>query len=228
MQMGAKVGIFDADVYGPSLPTMVNPEVKVLEMDLETQLLKPIEYEGVKLVSFGYAGQGSAIMRGPMVSGLIQQLLTQTNWGTYYDIFYYLCKYIIKGELDYLIIDFPPGTGDIQLTLCQTVALSGAVIVTTPQKLSFIDVAKGIRMFARLSVPCISIVENMSYFKVDDHYYYPFGKGSGERIQKDFGINTLIKFPMISDLSSSSDGNIDNINKRNIFIYLIIFLIEIG
>eukprot|EP00798_Chlamydomonas_sp_ICE-L_P015185 gene15185-21260_t len=122
----SKVGIFDADVYGPSLPTM-----------------------GVKLVSFGFAGQGSVIMRGAMTSGLIQQLLTTAEWG----------------ELDYLVVDFPPGTGDIQLTLCQTVAFTAAVIVTTPQKLSFIDVAKGIKMFAKLVVPSLAVVENMSYFE---------------------------------------------------------------
>ncbi|KAG5022061.1 hypothetical protein JHK82_017939 [Glycine max] len=156
--MGARVGIFDADVYGPSLPTM-NPEKKTII---------PTEYLGVKLISFGFAGQGRAIMRGPMVSGVINQLLTTTEWG----------------ELDYLIIDMPPGTGDIQLTLCQgwnwaslntfdlkseqsnvielgqissqsgnlVVPLTAAVIVTTPQKLSFIDVAKGVRMFSKLKV----------------------------------------------------------------------------
>ncbi|CAN0900173.1 Fe-S cluster assembly factor HCF101, chloroplastic [Linum grandiflorum] len=132
--MGARVGIFDADVYGPSLPTMVSPENRMLEMNPEKRTIIPTEYLGVKLVSFGFAGQGRAIMRGPMVSGVIDQLLTTTEWG----------------ELDYLIIDMPPGTGDIQLTLCQVVPLTAAVIVTTPQKLAFIDVAKGVRMFSKL------------------------------------------------------------------------------
>ena len=149
--MGAKVGILDADVYGPSLPTMISPESPVLEMDKDTGTITPVEYEGVKVVSFGFAGQGSAIMRGPMVSGLINQLLTTTDWG----------------ELDYLILDMPPGTGDIQLTLCQVVPITAAVVVTTPQKLAFIDVEKGVRMFAKLAVPCVSVVENMSYFEVD-------------------------------------------------------------
>ncbi|KAG2424559.1 hypothetical protein HXX76_014439 [Chlamydomonas incerta] len=190
-QMGAKVGIFDADVYGPSLPLMVDPAVKVLEMDPTTKAIYPTEYEGVKVVSFGYAGQGSAIMRGPMVSGLIQQMLTTADWG----------------ELDYLVVDFPPGTGDIQLTLCQTVAFSAAVIVTTPQKMAFIDVAKGIRMFARLVVPCVAVVENMSYFDGDDgKRYFPFGQGSGERIQRDFGLPNLIRFPIVADLSAAGDG----------------------
>ncbi|GMH32418.1 hypothetical protein BSKO_00252 [Bryopsis sp. KO-2023] len=188
-QMGAKVGIFDADVYGPSLPTMVNPELRVMEMDPETKAIKPTVYEGVKLVSFGFAGQGSAIMRGPMVSGVVQQLLTQADWG----------------ELDYLIMDFPPGTGDIQLTLCQTVALSAAVVVTTPQKLAFVDVAKGIRMFARLMVPCVSVVENMSYFEVDGVRHLPFGSGSGDRISADYGLKHLIRFPIVPDLSMAGD-----------------------
>lgn len=189
-QMGAKVGIFDADVYGPSLPQMINPEIPILEMDPETKAIKPTEYLGVKAVSFGFAGQGSAIMRGAMVSGLITQMLTTAEWGS----------------LDYLVVDFPPGTGDIQLTLCQTVAFSAAVIVTTPQKLAFIDVAKGIRMFAKLVVPCVAVVENMSYFEADGKRYFPFGQGSGDRIQRDFGLPNLVRFPILADLSAAGDG----------------------
>lgn len=190
-QMGARVGIFDADIYGPSLPTMISPEIRVLQMDPDSKAITPVEYEGVKAVSFGFAGQGSAIMRGPMVSGLIQQLLTTAEWG----------------DLDYLIVDFPPGTGDIQLTLCQSVSFSAAVIVTTPQKLAFIDVAKGIRMFAKLEVPCVAVVENMSFFDGNDGTrYYPFGEGSGERIQREFGLPNLVRFPIVPDLSSAGDG----------------------
>ncbi|KAL6770742.1 HCF101 [Auxenochlorella protothecoides x Auxenochlorella symbiontica] len=188
-QMGARVGIFDADVYGPSLPTMISPESRVLAMDPETKAITPVDFEGVKAVSFGFAGQGSAIMRGAMVSGLIQQLLTTTEWG----------------DLDYLVIDFPPGTGDIQLTLCQTCALSAAVIVTTPQRLAFIDVAKGIRMFARLAVPCVAVVENMSYFEVDGVRHRPFGQGAGEKIVEEFGLPHIFRFPIDPGLSSAGD-----------------------
>lgn len=193
-QMGAKVGIFDADVYGPSLPTMITPEVRVLQMDPETKQITPVEYEGVKGVSFGFAQQGAAaIMRGPMVSGLIEQMLLTTDWG----------------ELDYLVVDFPPGTGDIQLTLCQSVGFTCAVVVTTPQNLAFVDVAKGIRMFARMEVPCVAISENMSYFDGDDgKRYYPFGEGSGQRIQDDFGIPWLVRFPIDPRLSKAGDGGV--------------------
>lgn len=191
-QMGAKVGIFDADLYGPSLPTMVSPEVPVMIMDPDTRALTPTEYQGVKLVSFGFTGNGSAIMRGPMVAGLVQQLLCSAEWG----------------QLDYLVVDFPPGTGDIQLTLCQTVAFNAAVIVTTPQKLSFIDVAKGIRMFAKLQVPCVAVVENMAYFEADGKRYQPFGAGSGARIQADFGLPNLIQLPILPDVSEAGDGGV--------------------
>ena len=187
--MGGRVGILDADVYGPSLPTMISPEVPVLEMDKETGTIKPVEYEGVKVVSFGFAGQGSAIMRGPMVSGLINQLLTTTDWG----------------ELDYLIIDMPPGTGDVQLTLCQVVPITAAVVVTTPQKLAFIDVEKGVRMFAKLAVPCVRVVENMSYFEVDGVKHKPFGEGSGAAICEQYGVPNLLQMPIVPDLSACGD-----------------------
>ncbi|GMH04627.1 hypothetical protein Nepgr_006467 [Nepenthes gracilis] len=187
--MGARVGIFDADVYGPSLPTMVSPENRLLEMNPEKRTIIPTEYLGVKLVSFGFAGQGRAVMRGPMVSGVINQLLTTAEWG----------------ELDYLVIDMPPGTGDIQLTLCQIVPLTAAVIVTTPQKLAFIDVAKGVRMFSKLKVPCVAVVENMCHFDADGKRYYPFGKGSGSQVVQQFGIPHLFELPIRPTLSSSGD-----------------------
>ncbi|CAI0629005.1 unnamed protein product [Linum tenue] len=207
--MGARVGIFDADVYGPSLPTMVSPENRLLEMNPEKKSIIPTEYLGVKLVSFGFAGQGRAIMRGPMVSGVIDQLLTTTEWG----------------ELDYLIIDMPPGTGDIQLTLCQVVPLTAAVIVTTPQKLAFIDVAKGVRMFSKLKVPCVAVVENMCHFDADGERYYPFGRGSGSqacilikqfyasqfKVVQQFGIPHLFDLPIRPTLSASGDSGVPEV-----------------
>ncbi|CAN1781236.1 Fe-S cluster assembly factor HCF101, chloroplastic [Linum perenne] len=197
--MGARVGIFDADVYGPSLPTMVSPENRLLEMNPEKRTIIPTEYLGVKLVSFGFAGQGRAIMRGPMVSGVIDQLLTTTEWG----------------ELDYLIIDMPPGTGDIQLTLCQVVPLTAAVIVTTPQKLAFIDVAKGVRMFSKLKVPCVAVVENMCHFDGDGKRFYPFGRGSGSEacivVVKQFGIPHLFDLPIRPSLSASGDSGMPEV-----------------
>ncbi|MQL89512.1 hypothetical protein Taro_022072 [Colocasia esculenta] len=193
--MGARVGLFDADVYGPSLPTMVSPENRLLEMNPETRTIVPTEYLGVKLVSFGFAGQGRAIMRGPMVSGIINQLLTTAEWG----------------ELDYLVIDMPPGTGDIQLTLCQVVPLTAAVIVTTPQKLAFIDVAKGVRMFSKLKVPCVAVVENMCYFDADGKRYYPFGEGSGSQVVQQFGIPHLFDLPIRPSLSAAGDSGIPEV-----------------
>ncbi|XP_043724697.1 fe-S cluster assembly factor HCF101, chloroplastic isoform X2 [Telopea speciosissima] len=193
--MGARVGIFDADVYGPSLPTMVSPENRLLLMNPEKKTIIPTEYLGVKLVSFGFAGQGRAVMRGPMVSGVINQLLTTTEWG----------------ELDYLVIDMPPGTGDIQLTLCQVVPLTAAVIVTTPQKLAFIDVAKGVRMFSKLKVPCVAVVENMCHFDADGKRYYPFGRGSGSQVVQQFGIPHLFDLPIRPTLSASGDSGIPEV-----------------
>ena len=195
-QAGKKVGLFDADIYGPSLPTMVG--TKQRSLTVKGQYLCPIEFQGVKLMSFGYTQNyqtedNPAILRGPIVSQIIHQLLTQTAWG----------------DLDYLVIDMPPGTGDIQITLCQIIPLTASVIVTTPQHISFIDVVKGVNAFDSLKVPVIGVIENMSYFELPDKSRsYPFSKGALKRLQDEFGFENCLEIPIHEDLSASSDKGV--------------------
>jgi len=148
-QTGAKVGLLDADIYGPNVPMMTGTEGKQLTGAPSGKIM-PIEKYGLKIISIGFANQGDAavIWRGPLVGRMIQQFLTDVEWG----------------ELDYLIVDMPPGTGDAQLTLSQSVALTGAVIVSTPQDVALSDAKKGINMFRKVNVPVLGLIENMSYF----------------------------------------------------------------
>jgi ATP-binding protein involved in chromosome partitioning len=146
---GAKVGLLDADIYGPNVPMMTGTEGKQLT-GAPSGKIAPIEKYGLKIVSIGFVSQGdtAVIWRGPLVGRMIQQFLTEVEWG----------------ELDYLIVDMPPGTGDAQLTLSQSVALTGAVIVSTPQDVALSDAKKGINMFRKVNVPVLGLIENMSYF----------------------------------------------------------------
>jgi Mrp family chromosome partitioning ATPase/DUF971 family protein len=190
---GAKVGIFDADVYGPSLPVMVATTFHGL-MQNEQQQIVPVSAHGLKLMSYAYASPpdaGPAIMRGPMVTQVINTLLTTTAWG----------------ELDYLVIDMPPGTGDIQLTLTQIIPMTASVIVTTPQDISFVDVVKGIQMFDKMKVPTIAVVENMSYFVCDscDKRHDLFGGGAMKRLVEQFGFEHAFSLPLDPSISQASD-----------------------
>lgn len=192
---GHKVGLLDVDIYGPSLPTLFkanNPDVY-----MKNNLLEPVMCDGLKTMSLGYVmGDRPAVMRGPMVSNYTSQILQQTDWG----------------ELDYLIIDMPPGTGDIQLTLVQQAALDGAIIVTTPQALSLVDVSRGILMFESVKVPVLGVVENMAYFLCDncEKKHFIFGSSSAT-LKARFGLDTLAQLPLIPGVSdtSSQDAGAD-------------------
>lgn len=189
-----KIGIFDADIYGPSLPVLLKTQQKqalVYEDDKNTII--PIMFNDMKLMSYGFAAPNKkALVRGPIVSGIIQSILVNTDWG----------------ELDYLVIDFPPGTGDIQLTLCQELNITGAVIVTTPQTLAFHDVIKGIEMFDELKVPILAGVENMSYFLCGkcDTKHKIFGEGYLKMLKDQFGVEDSFEIPLEKRISVASDA----------------------
>jgi len=181
-----KVGLVDADIYGPSIPTLFQLQKNHIYTNAKKQFL-PIEQQKLKLMSFGFLlGDKPAVMRGPVVTRYIQQVLLNTDWG----------------ELDYLLIDMPPGTGDVQLTITQTVRLTGALIVTTPHTLSLIDVARGIIMFEKVEVPIIGIIENMAYFKTPTgEKHYIFGEPAAEKLANRFGVQVLAQVPITDELS---------------------------
>jgi len=189
-QEGARVGIVDADVYGPSLPLMMGitgrPQVK-------NQRLQPIEKWGVKVMSIGFLvdPMQAVIWRGPMASGAVKQFMSDVDWG----------------ELDYLVFDLPPGTGDIQLTLVQTIPLTGAVIVTTPQDISLADARKGFAMFQKVNVPILGLVENMSYHICSHcgHREEIFDSGGGKREAEELGVPFLGEIPIHTSIRESGD-----------------------
>ncbi len=185
-QDGANVGLIDADIYGPSIPLMlgVKEQPKMIGEDPNNVKLLPLERYGVKLMSIGFLIDDNTpvIWRGPMASGAIKQFMSDVLWG----------------ELDYLIFDLPPGTGDIQLTLVQTIPLTGAVVVTTPQDVALIDAKKAIKMFEKVNVTILGLVENMSYFIAPDtnKRYDIFGNGGGRKAAQEMGIPFLGEIPI--------------------------------
>ena len=181
---GYAVGLLDADIYGPSQPLLLKASSEEIDVK-DNKLLIPLNKKGIKFVSMGLIarGQKPVIWRGPMVSGAVMQLMSQTDWQ----------------ELDYLIIDTPPGTGDVQLTLLQRLPLNGALVVTTPQEVSTSDTRKGIEMIKRLELPILGLVENMSFFQPSDSKkkYFIFGKGGGQNLAKEYGLDLLSEIPLL-------------------------------
>lgn len=206
-QMGGRVGLLDVDVYGPSLPLLIKPkDPAVRKSTLGPGMVKPIEHEGVKMLSLGFVSPtsgvpgsgesgGAAVMRGPMAGRVVTQLVKGTDWGS----------------LDVLVLDMPPGTGDVQLTLCQELPLTGAISVTTPSKLAVADARKGVEMFNSMGVPTLAIVENMSYFECEGGgKHYPFGKNikdSTESLEQQLGLSesNIFKFPISPHTNNSNE-----------------------
>ena len=189
---GAKVGLLDADIYGPSIPLMLG--MKNAAMQVEDKKLQPPESNGIKVVSFGFFAEQehqAAIYRGPIISGIVKQFLVDTNWT----------------DLDYLIVDLPPGTGDIPLTLAQTIPITGILVVTTPQDVASSVASKAIGMFDKLNVPMLGVVENMSYFECSkcNEKHYIFGKGGAEKISKKHNMPFLGSIPLNSGIMEGSD-----------------------
>ena len=191
-QLGARVGLLDCDIYGPSIPLMMGIHERPT-VSPEEKLVPPASH-GVKLMSMGFllADDSPVIVRGPMATRYTQQFLRQCAWD----------------NLDYLVLDLPPGTGDIQLTVVQTVALSGTVIVTTPQEVALIDARKAVAMFAKVNVPVIGLIENMSHFVCpnDGNVYHIFGKGGGEREAAKMGVPLLGQIPLEIQVRESGDA----------------------
>ncbi len=195
---GARVGIIDADIYGPSVPVMfgvehMQPTISPIN---GRNYINPIRQYGIKLISIGFMmpADSAVVWRGPMASKALRQFFTDTDWG----------------ELDYLLIDLPPGTGDIHLSLVQTVPVTGAVIVTTPQKVALADATKGLAMFRQpqVNVPVLGIVENMAWFtpqELPDHKYYIFGEGGGRRFAEKHDLPLLGQIPLVQGIRESGD-----------------------
>ena len=198
-QLNYKVGLIDADIYGPSMPIMfdlVGEAPKAVEVDGKKKM-RPLENYNVKMVSMGFFTQinQAIVWRGPMASKALNQLIWDSHWD----------------ELDYMIIDLPPGTGDIHLSLVQAVPLTGAIVVSTPQDIALADAKKGVNMFQMdsIDVPVVGIVENMSYFVPEDlpgNKYYIFGKDGAKNLASELGINLLAQIPIVQSLREAADA----------------------
>jgi ATP-binding protein involved in chromosome partitioning len=192
-RMGAAVGLMDADIYGPSIPLIMGAEDAQPTVDEAKELLVPIERYGVKIISMGFLQpSGSAVIwRGPMVAKAVQQFLRQVKWG----------------EIDYLIVDLPPGTGDAQLTLAQAIPLTGAVVVMTPQDLAASVAVKAVSMFKRLDVPILGIIENMSYFLCPgcNARHYIFSHGGGAQAAEALQVPFFGEIPLATEIGSDAD-----------------------
>ena len=210
---GASVGLMDADIYGPSVPIMfgLRGERPMMKDVNGKGMIVPIEQYGVKTLSIGYLvdEKNAVVWRGPMASSAIRQFVTDVDWG----------------ELDYLVIDMPPGTGDIHLTIVQTIPVTGVVVVTTPQEVALADAKKAIAMFAQanVKVPIIGIVENMAYFtpeELPDNKYYIFGKEGGKKLADEYDLAFLGQIPLVQSIREGGDKGVpamvgnDNVTKK--------------
>lgn len=194
---GAKVGILDADIYGPSQPTMLGLKGQPDSKDGKT--LEPMQKHNLQAMSIGFLIEEDTpmIWRGPMVTQALEQLLNNTNWV----------------DLDYLIVDLPPGTGDVQLTLAQKIPVSGAIIVTTPQDIALLDARKGVKMFQKVDVPILGIIENMSVHICSKcgHEEHIFGFGGGEAMSKDYNVELLGALPLDINIREQTDSGIPTV-----------------
>lgn len=200
-EQGYKVGLLDADIFGPSMPKMFGVEDEPVYMDEVDgrHLIAPVEKYGVKLLSIGFLVEkdNAVLWRGGMASNALKQLIGEANWG----------------DLDYFVIDMPPGTSDIHLTLVQTLAITGAIVVTTPQEVALADAKKGISMFRsdKVNVPVLGIVENMAWFTPAEHpdeKYYIFGNGGGKRLAEALGVDTLAQIPLVAGICENGDKGV--------------------
>jgi len=193
---GAKVGLMDADVYGPNVPMMLGIGQIQPQVSQKNQLI-PLEAHGVKIISMAVLvpPDKPMILRGPMLHGVVRQFLTDVDWG----------------ELDYLIVDMPPGTGDVQLSLAQLVPVQGAVLVTTPQAVSLSDVRRALKMFEQVSIPVLGVIENMSYFvppDMPDKRYDIFGTGGGQTLADEYNIRLLGEVPLGMEVREGGDSGV--------------------